>query len=95
MTDDSKTLTWMDACGRIVDLKVPARVADALGRGEAVAWSSAAEPRRQSREDALRETGDQLAVLKARRDQIDCELGDIVSRNPWFKSAPRFIPPDD
>jgi hypothetical protein len=38
MPDDSKTLTWMDACGRIVTLEVTADVAAKIDRGERASW---------------------------------------------------------
>lgn len=86
-----RTLTWQDDDGRIADLEVPADAAEKLQRGEAAAWFSPAEPRRQTREDALRETGDQLAGLRARRDQIDAERDALVDRFPGLKS----VSPDD
>ena len=89
---DSETLTWHRRRRTHRRPRGPGRRGRrSLQRGEAAAWFSPAEPRRQTREDALRETGDQLAGLRARRDQIDAERDALVDRFPGLKS----VSPDD
>ena len=69
MDDDTKTITWMDACGRIASLTVPADVAEKIANGDRVSWYGDQEPTRQTKDEALKQIRDERAGLLARKDR--------------------------
>jgi hypothetical protein len=95
MADEGKnsvTITWADACGRIVDLEVPRSVAEKMQRGERVTWFSPNEPTRRPLAEAQRETDDRIAQHNAAVAQIDSEIDGLVTDFPALKSEPPYPP---
>lgn len=84
MTDQPDFVTlfsWVSPQDELVEVDVPAELAERIAAGEA-AFPRDAEMRRYSGEDGR-------ARLKAQLDQINARMDDLVTEHPRLKSQPR------
>ena len=86
---ETRTITWIDERGRVVSLEVPADAAERIG------FYTDEEPMRQTKDEAIAALDDELAVVRARKAQVEAELDTLVTLHPELKSAPRRRPSDD
>jgi hypothetical protein len=85
MTDDNTelvTLSWINPItAELVEVDVTPHVAERIASGSSATWRGGPEPRRFSSADAT-------ARLRARIDQLDARMDELVNEHPGLKSLP-------
>jgi hypothetical protein len=82
--DETTTVTWIDQnTAELVERDLPADIAEAVMRGER-AFPRDTPARRFSAKDAQ-------ARLRARVDQLEARMGELVSEHPELKAKRRRL----